>query len=50
MEGPIVERDVAAVAERLWNEEYKVDYETFAERYQKASAKLVTMIDRALEK
>lgn len=48
MEGPIVERDVAAVAERLWNEEYQVDYDTFAERYAKVSAKLMQIIEDSL--
>ena len=48
-DGTIVEENVAAMSERLWNESYAADYDTFAERKAKVSEKLTRIIDESLK-
>ena len=48
-DGSIVEENVAAMSERLWNENYAVDYPTFATAKQNVSEKLIRMIDESLK-
>jgi len=48
-DGSIVEENVAAMSERLWNENYAVDYPAFATAKQNVSKKLTRMIDESLK-
>lgn len=48
-DGSIVEENVAVMAERLWNESYAADYETFASQKSKVSRRLLGMIRDSLD-